>query len=80
MQRKPSDFDDIEFSALKWVEDSIFDDDLDNMFAAEYEWFLMDDGLEYDVFEFDDLCFAADCLLATISQSVTESLSPFYCS
>ena len=46
MQRQSSGFDDIEFSALNWVEDSVFVDDFDNMFTVEYESFFVDDKLE----------------------------------
>ena len=35
MQRQPSGFDDMKFSTLNWVEDSIFDYAFDEMFAAE---------------------------------------------
>ena len=40
LQRQPSCFDDMEFSALHWVEDSILDDACDDVFAVEYESFL----------------------------------------
>jgi len=33
MQRQPSGFDEMEFSTLNWVRDSLFD----NVFAIEYE-------------------------------------------
>ena len=54
--RQPLGFDDVETSTLNWIEDSNFDDEFDEMFAAEYESFLIDDEPEYDVFQFDDLC------------------------
>jgi len=41
-----------------------------------YEYFLMDDKPEYDVFEFDDWCSAANCLLANASKSTSEFVSP----
>jgi len=37
IQRQPSSFDDMEFSTLNWVEDSVFNDAFDDVFAAEYE-------------------------------------------
>jgi len=37
MQRQPSGFDDMEFSTLNWVGDSVFDDPFDDAFATEYE-------------------------------------------
>jgi len=74
-QRQPSHFYDIEFSTLNWVEDSIFDDDFDDMFAIEYESFLVDEEGEYDVFEFDDLCCTADYLLGAISKFAHKSFS-----
>ena len=46
------------------------------MFATEYESFLIDDELEYDVFEFYDLCSAADCLLVSVFESTHEFVSP----
>ena len=69
MQRQPSGFDDMEFSTLNWVEDSVFDDDFDNVFAAEHESFLVDDDPKCDVFEFNDLCSADDYLLTAFSES-----------
>ena len=62
MERQPYGFDYIEFSTLNLVEDSVFRDDFDDMFAAEYESFLIDDEPKYDVFEFDDCA-----LLLTVS-------------
>jgi len=76
IQRQPSGLDDMDFSTLNWVEDSVFDDALDDMFAAEYESFLVDDEPKYDVFEFDDLCSTANCLLTDVSKSMHESISP----
>ena len=76
MQRQPSRFDNIEFSTLNWVGDSIFDYAFDNVFATEYESFLIDDEHEYDVFDIDDLRSTADCLLTDVSESATESVSP----
>ena len=46
------------------------------MFAAEYESFHANDEPEYDVFEFDDLCSTADCLLTVVSKSMHESVFP----
>jgi len=74
MQRQPSGFDDMEFSTLNWAKDSVFDDASDEMFAIEYESFLVNDEPEYDVFEFDDLCSTADCLLTAVSESIYESV------
>jgi len=76
MQRQPSGFDNMEFSTLNWVEDSVFDDAFDEMFAVEYESFLVNDEPEYDVFEFDDLCSTADYLLTVVSKSMHKSVSP----
>ena len=45
--------------------DSIFDD----MFATEYESFLIDDEPKYSLFEFNDLCFASECLIAFAIES-----------
>ena len=36
----------------------------------------MVDEPEYDVFEFDDLCSAADYLLTSFSESAPKSVSP----
>jgi len=63
------------FSTLNWVEDFLFDDDFDHMFAAERKPFLIDDEPKYDVFKFDDLCSATNYLLAPISQSAHKSIS-----
>jgi len=43
------------------------------MFPAEYEAFLMDDEPEYDVFQFDDLCSASECVIS----SASLELKPF---
>ena len=76
MQRQSSRFDDMEFSTLNWVGDSIFNDAFDDLFVTEYDSFLIDYEPEYDVFEFGDLCSTADCLVTVISESTTESISP----
>jgi len=76
MQRQPSGFDDMEFSTLNWVEDSVFDDAFDEMFATECKSFLVNDELEYDVFKFDDLCSIAHCSLIAVSKSMHEFVSP----
>ena len=68
LQRQPLGFNGIETSTLDWVEDSIFNDKFDDMFT-EYEPFLIDYELEYDVFEFDDLCSTAECLIAFATKS-----------
>jgi len=47
---QPSGFVDIKTSILNLVEDSIFDDEFDDMFAAEYESFFIDDEPKYDIF------------------------------
>jgi len=39
LQRHPFGFDDMEFYTLNLVEDSVFDDDFDNMFVTECESF-----------------------------------------
>jgi len=44
------------------------------MVAAEYESFLVDDEPEYDMFKFDDLCSATDCLLTFASESAHKSI------
>ena len=76
IQRQPCGFDDMKFSTLNQVGDSIFDDAFDDVFATEYESFLINDEPEYDVFEFNDLCSLADCLLTTVSEFDTKSISP----
>jgi len=50
LQRQPLRFDDIETTTLNWVEDFIFDDEFDEIFAAKYKLFFIDDEHEYDVF------------------------------
>jgi len=77
MQRQPSGFDDMDFSTLNSLDDSIFDDDFDDVFAAKYEPFLIGDEPEYDMLEFNDLRFAAKYLLtsAFISESGSKSIS-----
>ena len=76
LQRQPSGFDDMEFSSLHWVEDSILDDACDDVFDVEYESFLVNDEPEYDAFEFDDLYSTGDCLLIAASESASELVSP----
>ena len=71
LQRQPSGFDDVEFSTLHWVEDSVLDDARDDVFAIEYEPFLVNDEPKYDAFEFDDLCSTVDCLLPAASETVS---------
>ena len=65
----------MKFSTLNWVGDSVFDDAFDDVFATGYESFLINDEPKYDVFELDDLYSTADCLLTTVSESATESIS-----
>ena len=60
---------------LNWVGNFVFDDAFDDAFATEYESFLIGDELEYDVFEFDDLCSSADQLLTVVSESTAKSIS-----
>ena len=55
-------------STLNQVEDSGFYDEFDDIFAIEYESFLIDDESKYDMFEFDDLCSAVACLIASTSE------------
>jgi len=76
IQRQPSGFDGMEFPTLNWVAGFVFDDAFEDVSVAEYESFLVNDGPEYDVFEFDDLCSTGDCLLTTVSESAAESASP----
>ena len=52
----------------------MLDDTFDEMLAAEYESFHVDDAPECDVFEFDDLCSTADCLLTSVPESAPESI------
>ena len=75
MQEQPSYFDDVEFSTINSIEECVFNYDFDDMFIAEYESFLIDDELEYNVFEFDDLCSAVVCLLIAISEFDRKSIS-----
>ena len=65
----------MEFSTLNWAEDSMFDDEFHDMFIAKYESLLMDDEPEYNVFEFDDLCSAANFLMASTSKFDSLSAS-----
>jgi len=74
IQRQPSGFDDMAFFTLNWREDSEFDDDFDDIFASEFEPFLMDDESEHDVFEFDDLYSTAKCLLASVAESLSKNV------
>ena len=75
LQRQSPGFDDIKFSTLIWVKDSIIDGKYDDMFVAEYESFLINDELEYDVLEFNDLYSVTDCLIA--SAFAFESFFPY---
>jgi len=68
------DFNDMKFSTLNWVGNFVFDDAFDDIFTTEYELFLIDDDSKYDVFEFDDLCSTADCLLTTVSEFIAETV------
>jgi len=43
----------MEFSTLNWLEEFVFDDEFNDMFATEYETFPIDDEPQYDVFKFD---------------------------
>ena len=52
------------------------DDVFVDVFATKYESFLIDNKPEYDVFEFNNLCSTADCLLAVVSESAIEFVSP----
>ena len=76
IQRQPSGFDDMEFSTLNWLGDSIVDNAFDDVFATEYESILIDDEPECDVFEFDDLCSTTYCLLTAVSKYAVEAVSP----
>jgi len=58
------------------VEDFVFNDAFDEIFAAAYKSFLVNNEPEYDVFEFDDVCSTADCLLTGVAESTHESVSP----
>ena len=62
-------FEGIKNSTLNWEEHPVFDDEFDGMFTIKYESFSIDDEFKYDVFEFDDLCYAVDCLIAFASES-----------
>jgi len=46
------------------------------MHLLQYESFLVDDEREYDVFEFDDLYSATDCLFTVVSDSAPKSVAP----
>jgi len=72
LQRQPSGFDDMEFSTLHWVGDSILEDAYDDVFAAEYESFLVNDEPEYDAFEFDDLYSIGDCFITAASETISR--------
>jgi len=75
MQRQPSDFDDMEFPTFNSVADFVFDDDFDNMFAAEYKSFHIDDEPKHDVFKFDDVCSSTNCVLTNAFESASESIA-----
>jgi len=66
----------MKITTLNWVGDSVFYDAFDNVLATEYASFLIDDEVEYDVFEFDDLCSTANCLFTAMSEFVAESIFP----
>jgi len=68
LQRQPLGFDDIETSTLNWIDDSIFYDEFDDMFTTEYESFFIDHEPEYDICQFDNLCFDSACLIASACQ------------
>jgi len=57
LQRYPVGFVIIEAPVLNLVEDSIFYDEFDDIFTANYESFLTDNEPEYDAFEFNGLYF-----------------------
>jgi len=61
------------FFTLNWVDNSMIDNEFDYMFAAKYESFLVDDEVQYDMFEFDNLCSSIEYFIA--SASTFESLS-----
>jgi len=46
------------------------------MFAVKYESFVIDDEPNYGVFEFDDLCVTANCMIASPPESASKSNSP----
>jgi len=75
LQRQPLGFNDVETSILNRVEDFSFDDEFDEIFAIEYELFLIDDELEYDVFQFDDLGCASKCVISFVSEDDFPSAS-----
>jgi len=64
LQRQLSRFD-VKTSILNWVEDSTFHDEFGDMFVVEYESFLINDKPKNDVFQFDALCSASKCLIAS---------------
>ena len=76
MQRQLSRFDDMDSSTLNWIENPVFNDDLDVAIVTENESFLINDNPEYDMFEFDDLCSDVDCLLTAMTEYVDESVVP----
>ena len=45
------------------------------MFATEYESFLIDDEPDYDVFQFDDLCSASECVISSTPEPDSPSAS-----
>ena len=45
------------------------------MFTNEYDCFLIDDGPEYDMFEFDDFCTAVEGLIASATKFDSTSAS-----
>ena len=53
----------------------MFDNDFGDMFAVEYEYFLIDDEPKYDVVEFDDLRSTIDCLLTNAYVSILPCFS-----
>ena len=65
-ERQSSNFNDIETSTLNWIDDSTSDDEFDNIFVMKYGSFLIDDEHEYDMFQFDDLCPASECLISFV--------------
>ena len=48
----------------------------DDVFAVEYESFLVNDEPEYDAFKSDDLYSTTDCLLTAASESASKTVSP----
>jgi len=65
LERQPIGFDNMEFSTLNWVGDSVIHDEFDDMFAIEYKSFLINYEPKCYVFEFDDFCSTPDCLIAS---------------